>query len=108
MIIRSETVTGKTLKELTTEIMFFVASSKALKNEIFVLDIKPTPSEESNLRRAELVARVLKDLKRRGMIQFFAASSDFDSTLTEIEYLKNKYPNIIEIKHDGIFFAVKL
>ena len=88
--------------------MFLVASSKALNNEILALDIKPTSSEESDLRRFESVARVLRDLKRKGIIQLFASSSDVDSSLTEIEYLKNKYPDIIAIKGDGIFFAVKL
>ncbi len=108
MNIRSQTVTGKSLRELTTEIMFFVASSRAVNEEIFVLDIKPASLGELDLRRFESVARILKDLKRKGIIQFFASSRDFDSSLTEIEYLKNKYPDIIETKRDGMFYAVKL
>ena len=108
MNIRTQTVTGKYLRELKTEILFSVASAKALNSEIFILEIKPAFLDERDFRRNETVGRILKDLKKRGTIQFFASSSDFESPLTEIEYLKNKYPSIFEINRDNFFFAVKL
>ena len=108
MEIRYQTVTGKYQRELKTEIMFFIASSKALGEELFILKIKPAFLDERDARRTDSVSRILKDLKRRGIIQFFAVSSDFGSPLTEIEYLKNKYPDITEIKSDESFFVVKV
>ena len=108
MNIRSQTVTGKYQRELKTEIMFFIASAKALNEELFILEIKPALLDARDARRTDSVARILKELKRKGIIQFFADSSDFDSSLTEIEYLNNKYPGITEIRRDGIFFVVKV
>ena len=108
MDIRTQTVTGKHLRELKTEILFSVASARALNAEIFILEIKPAFSDDRESRRKETVGRILKELKKRGSIQFFAGSGDFDSPLTEIEYLKNKYPSIFEIDRGEFFFAVKL
>lgn len=108
MNIRSQTLTGRYQRELKTEIMFFTASAKSLNEELFILDVKPVFLDERDVRRTESVARILKDMKRRGIIQFFADSADFDSSLTEIEYLKNKYPGITKIERDGTFFVVKV
>ena len=108
MNIRSQIATGKYQKELKTEIMYFTAAAKARGEELFILEIKPVYLDARDAGRADSASRILKELKRRGIIQLFADSSDFNSPLTEIEYLNNKYPGITEIKRDGIFFVVKV
>ena len=107
MGIKTEILTGSNSGQLKTEIMFFVASARSRGAELFRIKIKPLFDEDREARRQDSVARILRTLKQRGVIQLFVHSSKFDSSSTEIEYLKNKYPNITKIENDGFFFLVK-
>ena len=108
MSIKTEILTGRDSGQMKTEIMFFIAAAKSVGRELFKLEVNPVFSEEREVRRVESIARILRNLKQRGIIQLFASSSDFNTSITEIEYLRNKYPNITEIEEDGMFFVVKL
>ena len=108
MSIKTEILTGRDCGQMKTEIMFFIASARSCGAELFKIRIKPVFNEERELRRIESAARILRNLKQRGSVQLFASSADFDTSLTEIEYLKNKYPGVTETKNEGVFFIVKL
>jgi len=108
MSVKTEILTGRDSGQMKTEIMFFIASAKSCKAELFKIWIQPVFNGDRELRRIESAARILRNLKQRGSIQLFASSVDFDTALTEVEYLKNKFPNITEITNDGTFFVVKL
>ena len=100
MNLLTNTLTGATAALIKTEIMFCVASAKALGNDLIQLY-----AEEKHF---PTVSKILKAAKKDGLIQLFAISNDFDERTTEIEYLKNKYPDISSINLEKPFFLLKV
>jgi hypothetical protein len=75
---------------MTTEIMFEVAGARADRNELVRLNIK---SDE--MKMYDSVLRLLKGMKQKGLIQFFATEKSFADGSTEASFLINKYQDII-------------
>ena len=108
MAIKTNFLTGLGSEQLKTEIIFFIVAARSAGEELLKIQAKPIDDEKEEARIIATVARILKKLKQQGKIQLFASSLDFDSSATEIEYLKNKYPDEIELGGEGRFFIVKL
>lgn len=100
MKLFSNTLTGSNSNLLKTEIMFFIASAKATEADLVKLY-----AEENKINT---VTRILRSAKHDGIIQLFVYSSDLDKKTTEVEYLKNKYPDINEISPSESFFVLKV
>lgn len=80
-----------------TEIMFEVAAARADGCELVRFDIKP--NDDSNYPTSRLydgVIRVVKSLKQKKLIQFYATGESFSNATTEASFLINKYPDLIE------------
>ena len=84
------------LEHLMTELRFNVAAARAEKVELVMLELA-TEDERSRRRRYTSVLFRLRQLKRDGVIQFFASESDFADLTTEADYLLNKYPELTEV-----------
>lgn len=94
MNITTYEITGKNADHITTEIMFFITSAKTLGYDIIKLNVKSIESKELNEKRKTVSDKILKSLKKKGMIQLYISASDFESTSTEYVYLVNKYPDL--------------
>lgn len=95
-------ITGKNADQITTEIIFFLTSAKTLGYDLIKLNMKSIENRELNEKRKALSEKILKSVKRRGMIQLFISSVDFENTSTESIYLCNKYPDLkLTMQGDG-------
>ena len=82
----------ETKKALKTDIVFNIASLRASGYEVAIFECV-APDNSVKFRNA--ASDILRKLKREGLIQLFVFGEDFESKdLTEIEYLKNKYPTL--------------
>lgn len=88
-------ITGKNADQITTEIMFFVTSAKTLNYDLITLSLKSIENKELDEKRKSLADKILKSVKKKGIIQLYISCLDFESTSTEAVYLKNKYPDLI-------------
>ena len=97
MEILTNKLTGSTPDLLVTEIMFYIASAKSLGKDLLRLTLDKTVDDAAYSKRLLSVARILKSVKRKKTIQLFVTNADFEAENTEIEYLLNKYPALLEI-----------
>ena len=99
MKIKTYKISAPTISTMTTEIFFSIASSKSVNDDLikFVFD-------EKALSKMPAALRILKQMKRKGKIQLLTHTSEFkEASTTEVEYLLNKYPDIVNhIEEQGI------
>lgn len=109
MNIANNEITGKNAELITTEIMFSVASAKSIGYDLIKLKIKSIQNQEKDAKRIVLINKILKSIKKRGLIQLSVASTDFENTSTEVDYLRNKYPDLMSLfqSDNDFFFIVK-
>jgi hypothetical protein len=108
MNIQTYELTGNSADLLITEIMFFVASARAVKSELVRLSIKERLDSECQDKHIEAVNKILRTMKRNGSIQLFIFSRELKNASTEAEYLKNKFPKLSDINLSEDYFIVKL
>ena len=108
MNIFREELTGKSEDLLRTEIMFFIATAKAIKKDLICLSVKKLYDDKREISRIGAIGRILRNVKRQGMVQLFAFSSDFEKSTTEVEYLKNKYPELSSVCAEDNCYILKL
>jgi hypothetical protein len=97
MIIKRIDLKSTSNDAVHTEILFEVAAARADGCELVRFDIKP--NEDSNYpieRLYDGVLRVVKSLKQKNLIQFYATGESFVNATTEASFLINKYPDLIE------------
>ena len=94
------------LKDVTTEILFKVASARAAGNNVIRFDIDSKSAKPLNA-----LVRVLRGMKKRGAIQLFITQDGFKSGSTEAQYILNVHPELsceLPTFDDGAFVVVKL
>ena len=87
---------------LMTELRYNIAAARAEGAELVRFELT-TEEERSRRRRYTSVLFRLRQLKREGIIQFFATEDDFANNTTEAVYLLNKYPELSETVNDAAF-----
>ena len=95
-IYRELTLLSDSVPKVATEIMFEVATARADGTELVRFNILPREDDRLAQRLAREAQRVLKGMKGRGAIQFFATPASIESVSTEYEFIMNKYSEIIE------------
>jgi hypothetical protein len=110
MNINTTFLSGKTSETLNTEILFSIASAKSLGKDIVKLSLKSAETEtpEAIARRLNAATKILKSAKKSKLIQLFIYSADFDKESTELEYMKNKYGELISAKDESEYFLLKI
>ena len=98
--IELESTTASTVE---TEIMFNVASARASDEEVLLILVP-----DAGLKLLSAIRKKLKLMKKQGRIQLFVNSEDLARELTEARYLRNKYPNLVQICSDGTFIVIKV
>ena len=108
MNIKTKFLFGIDSSQLFTEISFIIASCVSVGDDLVLLKISDKLEEGKETRRCDAISRILKAMKKKGKIQLYINVSELDSHLTEVEYLKNKYPDITELKQEENSFLLKL
>ena len=82
-------------EQISTEILFEIASARADSLELICINIFNEDKEyiQPQKQRAAVI-KILKNLKADGRIQLFATSDSFKGQKTEAYFLQNKYPEI--------------
>ena len=103
-------LSGKSFETMNTEVLFAIASAKSLDRDIVKIALKEDDTEtpETFSRRLGTVVKILKAAKKNKLIQLFVYSSDFDKESTEVEYMKNKYSELITEEDDVPYFLLKI
>ena len=83
---------AENIDSMTTEIMFEVAGARADGNELIRLNIN---NDEAKLYDGAI--KLLKSMKQKGLIQFFATEKSFSNGSTEASFLINKYQDSISL-----------
>lgn len=86
---------AENIDSMTTEIMFEVAGARADGSELIRLNIN---NDEKKLSDGAI--KLLKNMKQKGLIQFFATEKSFSSGSTEASFLMNKYQDIISLTNN--------
>lgn len=106
------TLKSKTVVNAATEIMFEVASRRTDGVELLRYDVFRNEDERGFEKLTAGIVRILKNMKSRGSIQFFAASENFKRGGMESQFLINKYPELFvenpEDNENSTFFYIKL
>lgn len=94
MSICAHNVKYTNTKELSVELEFIVACSKISGNELIIIKVENTESDQKFKNAA---SRLLKSMKKDGVIQLFVFADELAlEEKTESVYLLNKFPDLIE------------
>ena len=99
MIYQAYDLVGEQYNQINTEILFRVASARALGVELLCLGFSDAISEELQSRRFRFAMGILQRIKKSGKIQFYATKDSFESASVESEYLKNKYSADVDFEN---------
>ena len=101
MEIYSLKITANNEKTAKTEIMFGIASAKAMKKDLIKLYIN---SEIGT----SLILRILKSAKKSEKIKLYTKSDELFGETMEAEYLKNKFPELLSEENSEEYFLLKI
>lgn len=105
----SHALLGNCRSELNTEMRFLFASAKVDGEELVRLVLPFCDDEKENSRISGSVIKVLRTLKKEGVIQFYVNKEGFAAVSMEASFLLNKYKDFIgEGKNDPACVFVKL
>lgn len=107
MSYRELTLRSVTPDGADTEIMYEIAGCRVDSVDIFRLNINDNGENPESKRLVSSVIRLLRNLKQKGTIQFFATRVDFISSSTEAIFLQNKYPDLFDpmpAECDGVMY----
>lgn len=99
---------GASYHELNTEIRFLTASAAVDKMALFCLKLSDNRAESSAEKIKSNVVKVLRTLKKEGIIEFFVTREGFGNESTESVFLTNKYGDFINLKEESELIYVKL
>ena len=98
--------------KVATEVMFEVATARAEGVELMRFSLKAKEDARIVSRLSRAAKKVLKDMKGRGAIQFFAFPESMENKSMEYEFIVNKYSGLLDLSADGVegeeYFYVKL
>ena len=98
-MFNSYALDGNCRSELNTEMRFLFAGAKVDGEELIRLDIPFGDDEKENGRLSGSVIKVLRTLKKEGVIQFYVNKDGFAAGSTEASFILNKYRSFIS---DGV------
>ena len=84
---------------LNTEMRFLFAGARVDGEELVRLELPHGDDEKENSRISGSVIKVLRTLKKDGVIQFYVNREGFAAASTEASFLLNKYGEFIS---DGV------
>ena len=103
-------LTSESRDKLKTEILFSVASERASGVPVVRFNIE-NPDERVALRMFTAATRILKQMKEKGSVQFFAIPKSFAEGEREASYLINKFPELFSdfaLREGELFIYVRI
>ena len=98
--------------ELETEVRFDIASARSCGAVLVRYNINESDNEKLLKRRLIFLCRILNEMRRDGLIQFYVTESDFVNKGMKSEFMYNKYADYIDTKKSekelSTFVYVKL
>ena len=92
MIFKEINLQAHTVEAIATELMFEIAGARVDKCEVLCVNMfEFEPKQEAT------IMRTLKELKKKGLIQFFATRDSFLEEKTEAIFMMNKYSSFIDV-----------
>ena len=109
MSYKEFTLRSKSPEDASTEIMYEIASSRADGVDLIRINVAYSLSDSENAdykKSMKSIIRLLKSMKQKGSIQFFATADSFRLGTTEAIFLQNKYPSLLPhgIEEDSFTF----
>ena len=102
-------IVGRSRSELNTELRFIFASAKVDDLELLRLDLPFFGDEKETSRINGCVIKVLRTLKKEGVIEFYVNKDGFGLNSTESIFLQNKFGQYIGADaHETTSIYVKL
>lgn len=110
MLFKEFTLKSHLPEQISTEIMYEIASARADNAELVRINILCDDSTAiEKIKLFSWVLKILKQMKSNSKIQFFATEDSFKLSKTEAIFLQNKYPDYFtENSVKGDFFYIKL
>ena len=100
---------GKSKSEINTEMRFLFASAKVDGQEIVRILIPHIDDVKEKSRINGCIIKVLRTLKKEGIIQFYVNNEGFLANSTEASFLLNKYGEFISMEsNDSDYIYIKL
>ncbi len=112
MIYRQIFLNSIASETVETEIIFELASARADGVELLRFDVAKLEDDKAYNKLMRSIKKILRVLKERSMVQFFAMPDNFINSGTESKFLINKYPDVFEEMltdgDDGMYFYLKI
>ncbi len=105
---------ARTPDATSTEIMYEIAAARADLIDLVRINIFYEEDAEGNTdfnRVYTSIIKLLKNMKQKGSIQFYATRDSFGRYTTEAVFLQNKYPELFSVEpkiDNGDFIYVKI
>lgn len=104
----------RTPESASTEIMYEIAACRADGVDLIRINISYDEDGGNNTefkRIISVIIKLLRNMKQKGSVQFFATADSFRLATTEAVFLQNKYPGLFSVQpeaNDGAFIYVKI
>ncbi len=114
MSYREINLRAKTPESVATEVMYEIASHRADGVGLLRINILYDAGEGIDAEKKRILSgiiKLLKNMKQKGSVQFFATEESFRTGSTEVVFLQNKYPEVFSTPpafDGGAFVFVKL
>lgn len=109
-MITSYTLVENAKSQINTELNFIVASFRVNGVDVLKLEFASVEDEKLQCRIRNRALGVIKELKRRGAVEFFVKREDFNKSTTEAVFLLNKFPELTslvdEAGNDAVFLRL--
>lgn len=107
MKLSTKYIKYESMKSLDIELKLNIAIAKVDGNDLLVNALS---NEEAAGLFVKNSVKILKKLKKQGIIQFFVYCDDMSDVLkTETAYILNKFPSIRELlPQNKVFFVIRL
>ena len=100
---------GNCRSELNTEMRFLFATAKIDGEELVRLVLPLCDDDKENGRISGSAIKVLRTLKKEGVIQFYVNRESFAASSMEASFLLNKYKDFIaDGNNDPAYIFIKL
>ncbi len=83
-------------EDFITALKFEVATARCERVQILRVDLCESAGDEEAGKFFAYVSKVLRSMKQKGIIQFFASPESFRRHSTEAVFLLNKYPEYVD------------
>ncbi len=114
MSYKEYTLRAPSPEAASTEIIYEIAASRADGVDLIRINFSYNENDVGNTDFKKLISSViklLKAMKQKGTIQFFATADSFRLSTTEAVFLQNKYPELFSVSpktENGAFIYVKI